>query len=57
VDARCGDLEMALLVSLGWSAFEDPAVGVDEGQALALELREAGLSLEDFGHEGQLQIC
>jgi transposase len=34
---------MASHVSLGWSAFEDPAVGVDEGQVLALELREAGL--------------
>jgi len=34
---------MASHVSLGWSAFEDPAVGVDEGQVLALELCEAGL--------------
>jgi transposase len=34
---------MASHVSLGWSPFEDPAVGVDEGQVLALELCEAGL--------------
>ncbi len=29
-------------VGFGRGAFEDPAIGVDEGQVLALELRKAG---------------
>ena len=33
---------MATHVGFGRGAFEDPAIGVDEGQVLALELRKAG---------------
>jgi hypothetical protein len=42
VDGRSGNLEMATHVGFGRGAFEDPAIGVDEGQVLALELRKAG---------------
>ena len=42
VDGGSGDLEMATHVGFGRGAFEDPAIGVDEGQVLALELRKAG---------------
>jgi len=42
VDGRRGNLEMATHVGFGRGAFEDPAIGVDEGQVLALELRKAG---------------
>jgi len=36
VDGRSGNLEMATHVGFGRGAFEDPAIGVDEGQVLAL---------------------
>jgi hypothetical protein len=42
VDGRSGDVEMAAHVGFGGGPFEDPAIGVDEGQVLALELRKAG---------------
>src|SRR6202521_1051484 len=42
VDGGSGDLEMATHVGFGRGPFEDPAIGVDEGQVLALGLRKAG---------------
>ena len=41
VDGGCGHLEVAPHISLGRWPFKDPAVGVYEGQVLALKLREA----------------
>ena len=43
VDGWSGDVEMAAHVGFSRGAFEDPAIGVDEGQVLALKLRKAGL--------------
>ena len=42
MDRRGRDLEVATHVGFGGRLSEDPAVGVDEGQILALGLREAG---------------
>ena len=42
VDGGGGDLEMATHIGFGRGPFEDPAVGVNEGQVLALGLRKAG---------------
>ena len=42
VDGGSGDLEMATHVGFGRGPFEDPAIGVDEGQVLALGLGKAG---------------
>src|SRR5450631_1051278 len=42
VDSGSGDLEMATHVGFGRGPFEYPAIGVDEGQVLALGLRKAG---------------
>jgi len=41
MDGWGGHLEMEPHVGLGGRSFEDPAVGIDEGQILALERREA----------------
>jgi hypothetical protein len=43
VHGWCCDLEMAAHVGLRRRPFEDPAVGVDEGEILALQLGEAPL--------------
>jgi hypothetical protein len=42
VDGRSGDVEMATHVGFCRGPFEYPAIGVDEGQVLALGLRKAG---------------
>jgi hypothetical protein len=42
VDGGSGDLEMATHVGFGRGPFEDSAIGVDEGQVLAVGLRKAG---------------
>lgn len=42
VDGRSSDLEMATHIGFGRGPFEDPAIGIDEGQVLALGLRKAG---------------
>jgi len=43
VDGWSGDVEMAPHVGFGRGLFEDPTIGVDEGQILALKLRKARL--------------
>jgi len=43
VDSWSGDVEMAPHVGFGRRLFEYPAIGVDEGQILALKLRKARL--------------
>src|SRR6202171_555618 len=42
VDGGSGDLKMATQVAFGRGPLEDPAIGVDEGQVLALGPRKAG---------------
>jgi hypothetical protein len=41
VDRGRGDLEMASHIRFGRGLFEDPTIGIDESQILALKLREA----------------
>lgn len=48
VDGRSGDVEMATHVGFGRGPFEYPAIGVDEGQVLALGLRKRGAAAAEL---------